>query len=219
MPVKPLTTLDADNPTPEQFAAFNDDYLKSLSPTRRKLFSISDPFDRIASAFKLGQTEKVDLWADGGLRVPAMLALERFRDGYRVFGYIGEGIPDNAMAPPGQSLPNVADYNPAGHTGIVSLTAPAPWVDPNAGAPAAPGSLVGSPCNVMTDVMNFAGYNGPVVGVWIPAHKGIMLPEGTRYTVPTGFENAGLVFVFHIAGNLLDDTGNRQAFFLGPQPA
>jgi hypothetical protein len=132
------TTLDAENPTQEQIAAYDSEYLASLSPGRKKLYAGTygipgaalGPHERMQEAFALGATEKVDLMTDGIANSPAMIAINRVRSHYVVFSYIFEPNPDWATAPPGQDLPNRPPYNPEGHTGIVSLTAPGPYAGP-----------------------------------------------------------------------------------------
>lgn len=212
-------SIDILNPTQEERDTYDRAYLLSLPPAKRKLFAgtFGEPGaalsegERLALAYQLSATMKVDLSIDGFARLPSAVQVNRARSGYTKFSYIGEKPEDWNTTRPGDSEPGVPTYDGTTHTGIVTLDPPQPYVPPP--PPPAPSSLVGTYCNVTSDVL---GIPGPSLGVYIPNKKGLTLPDGFAYTDPTSGPNGGKTFLFHLLGSELMDAAHRQAVWLGP---
>jgi hypothetical protein len=222
-PIPAPPGLDPENPTQAQIDSFNAAYLASLPPERLALFagtfgvlgSVLDPMTRFQDAFALSTIMKVDLLIDGmaSNSNPAMVMLNRYRSGYKVFSWIGEPNPDWTTAPPGQSLPGLPPYNATGHTGIVSLLNQAPYVVPPVVKPSPNPALIGPYTGSMASVI---GITTPGMGLWEPAFKGLMMPQG--YIDPvSGFT----FYVLSMSGGLMSNLENPTpvVYWIGPPPA
>jgi hypothetical protein len=213
--------MSTQNFTAAQLAAFDAAYIPGQNPAKLPLFAgtFGQPGEALSAlarqqlANQLALHIKVDPIIDAlaSNNLPSSVMLERMMAGYQVFSYIGEPNPDTATSPPNQNLPGLPPYNATGHTGIVTLMPLPPFVAPPA-PPPAPTSLVGPYTGANTAEL---GIPGPVVKVYEPSQKGLMLPQGFPYTDPNGLGN----FLFYIAGDGLIDNSENAVFFLGPQPA
>jgi hypothetical protein len=220
--------IDPNNATPAQMAAYDVSYLPGQDPRKLPLFAgtMGQPGTALSA---LARQQLANQLANQGIKIDPLIDAMTFnndpsvvmvnyraRAGYTVFSYIGEPNPDEQTSPPGQSLPNLPPYNPAGHTGVVAVDPLPPFVAPPAPPPGT-GSLIGSFTGANTSEL---GIPGPVVDVYVPSIKGLMLPSGFSYTDPVqGSPTFGQTFLFYIAGNALMSNASASVYWLGPQPS
>lgn len=123
---------------------YNRAYLQSLTPPVFGLWQRSGKFgiplsgtpadanEIVAQASKLAAGGELVTWADMTGMEPFLWMQGLVSDGYPVFSYVGQGLADWSSMPPGQHDPagKIPDYNPSGHTGVVSFALLPPYTGP-----------------------------------------------------------------------------------------